>query len=62
MKYTFTTKDEDQAKILLMANEMHSILFQLKYNFARKYKNSESDEVHKVLEDLANELSEFQEV
>lgn len=66
MTYEFRTEDEFEAKILVSASDNYNMLWELKMNFHRRFKNVEnSSDFHKgmyhVLDELQKEIEDFKE-
>ena len=57
MKYKFETEDRVEANMLMKAPDYYNILFELKYNFWRKWKNDKpkNTELDKALIDFTEE-------
>ena len=59
MKYTIETEEKEDAAILIGAHDNYNILFELKHNFARKWKHADVVDGRDVLNSLSDILDEF---
>lgn len=61
MTYKFETEDKIEANILMKASDYYNILFELKYNFWRKWKHEKPKNPQEVLDELDKALIDFTE-
>lgn len=59
MKFTIETEDPEEIKILTQSSDMYNTLFELKYNFWRKWKHTDAKDSDEILDALQEELKDL---